>query len=64
MSTAALPQDSTGPHSGTPDKGPAADIPSLARRLAAIVGERRVLARRSELFTYTADGLPGYRKGG
>ena len=34
----------------------------LAPRLAAIVGERRVLARQSELFTYTADGLPGYRK--
>ncbi len=40
----------------------AADVRSLANRLAAIVGERRVLARPSELLTYTADGLPGYRK--
>ncbi|HEX8850819.1 MAG TPA: FAD-linked oxidase C-terminal domain-containing protein [Gemmatimonadaceae bacterium] len=34
----------------------------LVPRLAAIVGQRRVLARPSELLTYTADGLPGYRK--
>ena len=34
----------------------------LAPRLAAIVGARRVLERRSELLTYSADGLPGYRK--
>ena len=34
----------------------------LADRLAAIVGQRRVLARPSELIAYSADGLPGYRK--
>ncbi|MEP7344868.1 MAG: FAD-linked oxidase C-terminal domain-containing protein [Gemmatimonadaceae bacterium] len=34
----------------------------LSRRLAAIVGERHVLERTGELFVYTADGLPGYRK--
>ncbi|HEX2716784.1 MAG TPA: FAD-linked oxidase C-terminal domain-containing protein [Gemmatimonadaceae bacterium] len=34
----------------------------LRERLASIVGVKRVLAHRSELFTYTADGLPGYRK--
>jgi glycolate oxidase subunit GlcD len=34
----------------------------LAARLAAIVGAGRVLVNRSELFTYTSDGLPGYRK--
>jgi glycolate oxidase subunit GlcD len=32
----------------------------LATRLAAIVGERRVLFRPSELVTYTADALPSY----
>ena len=35
---------------------------SLGRALAAIVGERQVLQRPSELLVYTADGLPGYRK--
>ncbi len=35
---------------------------ALPDRLASIVGERRVLARRGELLTYTSDGLPGYRK--
>jgi len=35
---------------------------SLADRLAEIVGEKRVLFRASELLTYTADGLPSYRK--
>ena len=34
--------------------------PDLASRLAAIVGERRVLARPSELRSYESDGLPGY----
>lgn len=34
----------------------------LGRRLASIVGERHVLERAGELFVYTADGLPGYRK--
>ncbi|MBA3891747.1 MAG: FAD-binding protein, partial [Gemmatimonadaceae bacterium] len=36
--------------------------PELARALAAIVGERRVLARRNELQVYASDGLPGYHK--
>jgi glycolate oxidase subunit GlcD len=35
---------------------------ALADRLAAIVGERRVLFRPSELLTYTADALPSYHK--
>lgn len=35
---------------------------SLGRALAAIVGERQVLARPSELLVYASDGLPGYRK--
>src|SRR5512135_567950 len=35
---------------------------SLADRLAAIVGQRRVLFRPSELLTYTADALPSYHK--
>ena len=34
----------------------------LADRLAAIVGQRRVLFRPSELLTYTSDGLPSYHK--
>jgi len=34
----------------------------LARRLVAIVGERRVLFRGSELLAYSSDGLPGYFK--
>jgi glycolate oxidase subunit GlcD len=35
---------------------------TLASRLAAIVGERRVLFRASELLTYTSDALPSYFK--
>ena len=35
---------------------------ALARRLAEIVGEKRVLYRQSELLTYTADALPSYFK--
>ncbi|MDB4876881.1 MAG: linked oxidase domain protein [Gemmatimonadetes bacterium] len=35
---------------------------ALASRLAAIVGERRVLFRPSELLTYASDGLPSYSK--
>ena len=35
---------------------------TLASRLAAIVGERRVLYRPSELVVYAADGLPSYYK--
>ena len=35
---------------------------ALAARLAAIVGERRVLYRSGELLTYSSDGLPGYFK--
>jgi glycolate oxidase subunit GlcD len=38
------------------------DAGPLATRLAAIVGGRHVLQRRSELLVYTSDGLPGYRK--
>ncbi|HUQ45975.1 MAG TPA: FAD-linked oxidase C-terminal domain-containing protein [Gemmatimonadaceae bacterium] len=33
---------------------------ALASRLAAIVGERRVLVRAGELRSYESDGLPGY----
>ncbi|MEP6617909.1 MAG: FAD-linked oxidase C-terminal domain-containing protein [bacterium] len=33
----------------------------LARRLAVIVGEKRVLARVGELRAYESDGLPGYQ---
>src|SRR5438309_1971384 len=33
---------------------------ALQARLAAIVGERRVLVRAGELRTYESDGLPGY----
>jgi glycolate oxidase subunit GlcD len=35
---------------------------ALATRLAAIVGDKRVLFRPSELLTYTSDGLPSYFK--
>jgi len=34
----------------------------LARALAAIVGERRVLERAGELRAYESDGLPGYQR--
>ena len=34
----------------------------LGRALAAIVGERQLLERPSELLAYATDGLPGYRK--
>jgi glycolate oxidase len=34
---------------------------SLAARLAAIVGARRVLERPGELRSYESDGLPGYQ---
>ncbi|HXD48569.1 MAG TPA: FAD-linked oxidase C-terminal domain-containing protein [Gemmatimonadaceae bacterium] len=34
----------------------------LAARLAAIVGERRVLRQSSELLAYTADALPSYHQ--
>jgi glycolate oxidase subunit GlcD len=37
-----------------------ARVRSLARRLASVVGEKRVLARESELHVYNSDGLPGY----
>src|SRR5258705_2954226 len=33
---------------------------ALAARLAAIVGERRVLVRAGELRSYESDGVPGY----
>jgi glycolate oxidase subunit GlcD len=35
---------------------------ALARALAAIVGDRQLLQRPSELLAYATDGLPGYRK--
>jgi glycolate oxidase subunit GlcD len=35
---------------------------ALAARLAAIVGDRRVLFRPGELLAYSSDGLPGYFK--
>jgi glycolate oxidase subunit GlcD len=35
---------------------------ALPQRLAAIVGEKRVLVRDSELLTYSSDGLPSYDK--
>ncbi len=57
MSTSAVidgPPDATRPAAAT--------ATVIAQRLARIVGERRVLSRPSALFTYTADGLPGYRK--
>ena len=38
---------------------PSADS-ALATRLAAIVGDRRVLMREGELRSYASDGLPGY----
>ena len=41
---------------------PAAVDPRLASRLAAIVGEQRVLLRGGELLAYSSDGLPGYFK--
>ena len=37
-------------------------IDGLGTRLAAIVGERRVLARPGELRSYESDGLPGYQR--
>ena len=37
-------------------------IAALESRLVAIVGPRGVLVRPQELFVYTSDGLPGYRK--
>ena len=36
--------------------------PTLAARLAEIVGHKRVLARSGELLAYSSDGLPGYTK--
>jgi glycolate oxidase subunit GlcD len=35
---------------------------ALSSRLAAIVGERRVLSRPGELRSYESDGLPGYQR--
>ncbi len=47
----------TAPPIGTPPIDRA-----LADRLAAIVGEKRVLFRPSELLTYSSDALPSYHK--
>ena len=52
--TRAAPATATAPPSSV-------DV-ELARRLAEIVGERRVLYRPGELLTYSSDGLPGYFK--
>src|ERR1700736_2756101 len=38
------------------------NAPTVADRLAEIVGDRHVLSRPSELLVYNSDGLPGYRK--
>jgi glycolate oxidase subunit GlcD len=55
--TVAPSPTNTGPVSASPgiDR-------SLADRLAAIVGEKRVLFRPSELLTYSSDALPSYHK--
>ncbi|MFL5620177.1 MAG: FAD-binding oxidoreductase [Gemmatimonadaceae bacterium] len=45
----------------TPSSATRADD-GLARALAAIVGERRVLERPGELRAYESDGLPGYQQ--
>ena len=45
-----------------PPGGDYAVEPDLARALAAIVGEKHVLARQSQLLVYNSDGLPGYRR--
>ena len=39
-----------------------APVAAVARQLAAIAGERRVLVRPAELAVYSSDGLPGYHK--
>jgi len=49
----------TTPSQRTPPLDPAR-VARLARQLAKVVGERRVLARASELHVYNSDGLPGY----
>ena len=46
--------------SSAPARGTTRDD-GLARALAAIVGERRVLERPGELRAYESDGLPGYQ---
>ncbi|MDB4881518.1 MAG: linked oxidase domain protein [Gemmatimonadetes bacterium] len=43
-------------------RGPLRAEDRLARRLAAIVGDRRVLERPGELRAYESDGLPGYQQ--
>ena len=63
----ALHTETLSPASGPPPdqangrRGALIDTEKLAALLAAIVGERGVLARPSELATYSSDGLPGYR---
>ena len=46
----------------TPNPHPPPPPLDLLPALAAIAGERRVLARPGELLTYSSDGLPGYAK--
>jgi len=48
--------------SSIPVRGATRADTDLARDLAAIVGERRVLARPGELRAYESDGLPGYQR--
>ncbi|MGH7670396.1 MAG: FAD-binding protein, partial [Gemmatimonadaceae bacterium] len=47
---------------GVFSRQPAAVDAQLASRLAAIVGERRVLWRRGDLLAYDSDGLPSYHR--
>jgi len=48
--------------SSVPARGASHPDDGLARALAAIVGERRVLERPGELRAYESDGLPGYQQ--
>jgi glycolate oxidase subunit GlcD len=57
----SLPGSSHTPIAPSPPRGALRDD-GLARRLAAIVGERRVLERPGELRAYESDGLPGYQQ--
>ncbi|HKP16792.1 MAG TPA: FAD-linked oxidase C-terminal domain-containing protein [Gemmatimonadaceae bacterium] len=50
------------PSSSVSARGATRADDGLARALAAIVGERRVLERPGELRAYESDGLPGYQQ--
>jgi len=56
-----VPATGSSPQS-IPARGATHADADLARELAAIVGERRVLARPGELRAYESDGLPGYHR--